>query len=49
MSEDKLLRQDLTIYISDNSVTRKKLYHNHLLLYHFAYVSIENTIRKKYF
>ena len=51
-SENELLRRNLAIYVSNDFVTKKKIFkthHNNFLLNHFARVWIENAIRKKYF
>ena len=52
MDEDELLRRNLAVYISDDFVTKKKIFkihHDDLLLNHFARVRTENAIRKKKF
>ena len=52
MSENELLRRSLAIYVSDDFVTKKKIFKIHYddsFLNHFARVRTENTIRKKYF
>ena len=52
MSENELLRRNLTIYVSNDFVTKKeifKIHHDDFLLNHFARVRTENAIRKKYF
>ena len=52
MSENELLRRDLAIYVSNNFITKKKIfkiYHDDFFLNYFARVQIENAIRKKYF
>ena len=52
ISENELLRRNLAIYVSNDSVMKKKIlkiYYDDFLLNHFARVRIENTIRKKYF
>ena len=52
MNKDKLLCRSLAVYVSDDSVTKKKIfkvYHDDLLSNHFARVQTENVIRKKYF
>ena len=52
MSEKELLRQDLTVCISNDSVTKKdifKIHHDDLFSNHFARVRTENVIRRKCF
>ena len=52
MNKDELLRRDLAVYVSDDSVTKKeilKTHHDNLFLNYFARVRPENAIRKKYF
>ena len=52
MSEDKLLRRDFAVYVSNDSVTKKEIFKTHYddsLLNYFARVRTENAIRKKYF
>ena len=52
MNEDELLRQDLAVYVLDNSAMKKKIfktYYNDSFLNYFARVRTKNAIRKKYF
>ena len=52
MSENELLRRGFAIYVSNDFVTKKKIfkiYHDNFFLNYFARVRIENMIRKKYF
>ena len=52
MGENELLRRDLAIYVSNDSVTKKeifKIHHDDFFSDHFARVRIKNAIRKKYF
>ena len=52
MNENKLLRWDFAVYVSNDSVTKKKkfkIYHDDSFLNHFARARTENAIRKKYF
>ena len=52
MSEDKLLRRNLAVYISNDFATKKKIlktHHDNLLLKYFARVRTQNAIRRKYF
>ena len=52
MNEDELLRRDLAVYVSNDFVTKKKIfkiYYDDFFLNHFARVRTENAIRKKYF
>ena len=52
MNENELLRRDLAVYVSNDFITKKKIFkthYNNSLLNHFARVRIENAIRKKYF
>ena len=52
MNEDELLRRNLAVYVSNDSVTKKeifKIHHDDFLSNYFARVRIENAIRKKYF
>ena len=52
MNKDKLLRQDLAVYISNNSVTNKeilRIYYDDSFLNHFTRAQTENAFRKKYF
>ena len=52
MNENKLLRRDLAIYVSNDFVIKKKIlkiHHDNFILNHFARVWTENAIRKKFF
>ena len=52
MSEDELLRRNFAVYVSNNFITKKKIFkihHDNFFLNYFARVQIENAIRKKYF
>ena len=52
MSENELLRRNLIVYVSDDSVTKKKILKIHYddsLLNHFARAWTENAICRKYF
>ena len=52
INENELLRRNLAIYVSNDSVTKKeilKTHYNDFLSNHFARVWTENAIRRKYF
>ena len=52
MSEDELLHRNLAIYVSNDFITKKKIFkthHNNFFSSHFARVRTENAIHRKYF
>ena len=52
MNENKLLRQNLAVYVLNDFITKKeilKIHYNDFFLSYFTRVRTENTIYKKYF
>ena len=50
MNENELLRRSFTVYVSNDFITKKKIfkiYYDNFLSNYFARVQTENTIRKK--